>query len=240
MLSDLRIPKHIALIMDGNARWARARSLPLVAGHKAGIRAMEKVVQRAGELGVEYVTLFTFSTENWMRDNEWINEFMKLMRWYLQNASDIFMENDIKVNFIGNASAFSQDIQQSLKKIEELTANNQTITLNFAISYSGKDDIKRAMKKIMHKVQLGELNVDDISEDLISQHLDTSGFPDPDLLIRTSGEVRLSNFMLWQSAYTELYFEKSYWPDFTPKHLEAAIEEFSRRNRRYGTYSAAA
>jgi undecaprenyl diphosphate synthase len=240
MMLNLNIPKHIAIIMDGNGRWAKARSLPAIAGHRAGVKAAEEIVGHAAKLGIEYVTLWAFSSENWKREQEWVEELMGLLRWYLQHSIDKLMKNNVRVKVIGDRTAFAKDLQDMINDVELRTQDNTGITTILALSYGGRDDIRRATQKIVTDVQNGTLHAEDITEDLISQSLDTKLFPDPDLLIRTSGELRVSNFLLWQMAYTEYVFVDCFWPDFGAKQLDLAIEQYSKRHRRYGLYSVAA
>lgn len=241
MIINSNLPKHVAFIMDGNGRWAKSRSLPIIAGHRAGIKAAEEIVKKASALGIEYVTLFTFSSENWKRDHEWVSEFMGLLRWYLPHSADSLIENNVRIKVIGDRSNFAPDLRDMLDNLEKRTQDHQGITVILALSYGGKDDIRRATQKIAKQVQDGELKVEDITEDTISQNVDTHGIPDPDLLIRTGSEMRISNFLLWQMAYTEYVFvEDCFWPDFGAKQLEVAIDQYSKRQRRYGLFGVAA
>ena len=240
MKLNLNIPKHIAVIMDGNGRWAKARSLPVIAGHRAGVKAAEEVIRRAAEIGVEYITLWAFSSENWQREQEWVLEFMGLLRWYLQHSVDDLMKNNVRIRMIGDSSAFAKDLQEMIRSVEDRTKDNTGITVILALSYGGRDDIKRAAQKLTKLAQKGEVEPEDITEELISKNLDTSFAPDPDLLIRPGGEIRLSNYLLWQLAYTEYFFVDCFWPDFGAKQLDTAIEQYSKRHRTYGLYSVAA
>jgi len=229
-LPNLSIPKHVAIIMDGNGRWARARNLPTIQGHNAGAEAVKKTVRTAKKLGVQHLTLYTFSTENWKRPKLWISDFFKLMHHYLTEESNLFIEEQVKVHIIGDVSGFPKLLQQQVQKLVEDTKNFQGLQVNIALGYGSRDEIMRAFKKIMAQ----GISLDAITEDLISQNLDTQGIPDPELLIRPSGEVRISNYLLWQLAYTELYFTSVLWPDFTEEHFIEAIKEFSKRDRRFG------
>lgn len=240
MMLKLNIPKHIAIIMDGNGRWAKARSLPTIAGHRAGAKAAEEIVGHAAKLGVEYITLFAFSSENWQREQEWVLEFMGLLRWYLKHSVDKLIQANVRIKVIGDKSTFAKDLQDMIETVEERTKNNTGITVVLALSYGGRDDIKRATQKIASAVKNGEIQPEDITEELISKNLDTSFCPDPDLLIRTSGELRISNYLLWQLSYSEYLFVDSFWPDFGAKQLDQAIELYSKRHRTYGLYSVAA
>lgn len=236
----LNIPKHIAIIMDGNGRWAKARSLPTIAGHRAGAKAAEEVVSHAAKIGVEYITLFTFSSENWQREQEWVLEFMGLLRWYLQHSIDKLIQANVRIKVIGDKTTFAKDLQDMISAVEERTKDNTGITVILALSYGGRDDIKRATQKIATAIKNGEIQPEDITEDLISKNLDTNFCPDPDLLIRTSGELRISNYLLWQLSYAEYLFTDCFWPDFGTKQLDHAIEQYSKRHRTYGLYSVAA
>jgi undecaprenyl diphosphate synthase len=240
MMLNLNIPKHVAIIMDGNGRWAKARSLPTIAGHRAGAKAAEEVVSRAAEIGVDCITLWAFSSENWQREQTWVEELMGLFRWYLQHSVDKLMQNNVRMKIIGDRTTFATDLQDLMNSVEERTQQNTGITLVLALGYGGRDDIRRATQKIATDVQNGILRPEDITEDLISKSLDTKFCPDPDLLIRTSGELRISNYLLWQMAYTEYVFVDCFWPDFGAKQLDLAIEQYSKRHRRYGLYSVAA
>lgn len=240
MMLNLNIPKHVAIIMDGNGRWAKARSLPTIAGHRAGAKAAEEVVSRAAEIGVDCITLWAFSSENWQREQAWVEELMGLFRWYLQHSVDKLMQNNVRMKIIGDRTTFATDLQDLMNSVEERTQQNTGITLVLALGYGGRDDIRRATQKIATDVQNGILRPEDITEDLISKSLDTKFCPDPDLLIRTSGELRISNYLLWQMAYTEYVFVDCFWPDFGAKQLDLAIEQYSKRHRRYGLYSVAA
>ncbi len=240
MILNLNIPQHVAVLMDGNGRWARARSLPIIAGHRAGAKAAEEVVRRAAELGIAYITLFAFSSENWKREQEWVLEFMGLLRWYLQHSIDKLMKNNVRLRVIGDCATFAKDLQDMIRSVEERTQDNTGITVTLALSYGGRDDIKRATQKIAAAVQNGEIAPEDITEELISKSLDTQFCPDPDLFVRTSGELRVSNYLLWQMAYTEYLFVDCFWPDFGAKQLDLAIEQYSKRHRTYGLYSVAA
>ena len=226
MMLNLNIPKHVAIIMDGNGRWAKARSLPTIAGHRAGAKAVEEIIGRAAEIGIEYVTLWAFSSENWKREQEWVEELMGLLRWYLQHSIDKLIKNNVRVKVIGDRSAFAKDLQDMIGSVEDRTQENTGITVILALSYGGRDDIRRATQKIAADIKSGALQPEDITEDLISQNLDTKFCPDPDLLIRTSGELRVSNYMLWQMAYTEYVFVDCFWPDFGEKQLDVAIEQY--------------
>lgn len=224
--------------MDGNGRWAKERGLPVIAGHRAGAEAARAVVKKASEIGVEYLTLYTFSSENWFRDQGWLDDFMGLLRWYLKNEIKQLMNNGVRIRVIGNTTLFADDIQKLISKTQEETKNNTKITVVLALSYGGQDEIVRACQALAHKVQQGNLKPKDITVDVFSNHMDTKGIPNPDLLIRTSGEQRISNFLPWQMVYTEFFFSPVFWPDFSPTHLDDAINTYFQRNRRYGLYTS--
>ena len=218
--------RHIAIIMDGNGRWAKKRLLPRVAGHKAGVAAVRTIVRAAGDLGIEAMTLYAFSSENWKRPEEEVSDLMGLMKRFILSDLDEFAANDVKLKVIGNWRALAPDVVALIENALERTAGNKRSTLAVALNYGAQDEMVRAAKAA---AEAGE-----ISEAAIEAHLDTADMPPLDLLIRTSGEVRLSNFLLWQSAYAELYFTDILWPDFKPADLKAALDHFARRDRRYG------
>jgi undecaprenyl diphosphate synthase len=220
------LPMHIAIIMDGNGRWAKGRGLPRSAGHKAGAEAVKHVIKTAGQAGVRYLTLFSFSSENWRRPETEINALMGLLRYYLKSETAEMHKNNIRLKVIGDRKAFADDIVEMIDRAEELTRTNDGITVLVALNYGGLADITQAAAKAAAK---GE-----ITEQTIAAHLMTAGIPDPDLLIRTSGEQRISNFLLWQCAYTELYFTDTLWPDFSAADFKAAIDDFAVRERRFG------
>jgi undecaprenyl diphosphate synthase len=224
--------------MDGNGRWAKERGLPAISGHRAGAEAARNIVKAAADLGVEYLTLYTFSSENWLRERSWLDDFMGLLRWYLKNELKQLMNHGVRICVIGNTSLFAQDIQDMIHHVQEETKNNTKITVVLALSYGGQDEIVRACKALAYKVQKGHMEPEDITVDVFSNHLDTHHIPNPDLLIRTSGEQRISNFLLWQLAYTEFVFSAALWPDFSQEHLQDAINIYSQRNRRYGLYTS--
>lgn len=228
------IPQHIAIIMDGNGRWAKKRNLPRVAGHKAGVETLRDVIERGGDLGVKHMTFYAFSTENWKRPEDEVMGLMNLLVAYLKSETKKLHDNNIKINVIGDVSRLPKLAQKELKKSMDLTANNSSMTVHIALNYGSRDEIVRAVKRISTDVKEGRLDVDGIDEALVSSNLYTAGTPDPDLMIRTSGEVRLSNFLLWQFAYTEFVFTDMYWPDFDGDALEKAIEEYQNRHRRFG------
>jgi undecaprenyl diphosphate synthase len=227
-------PNHVAIIMDGNGRWAKARGLPRVAGHRRGADAVRRVVRGAGELGIPVLTLFAFSTENWTRPADEVNDLMGLLRHYLRNELDELRKNGAKLRVIGNREGLAADIVRDISDAENMTRSNSRIDVNICINYGARAEILQAIRSLARQVAAGELSADSIDEDCFESELLTSGVPDPDLLIRTSGEQRISNFMLWQCAYAELVFVDTLWPDFGKEHLEQAIAEFRRRERRYG------
>ena len=227
-------PNHVATIMDGNGRWAKARGLPRVAGHRRGADAVRRVVRGAGELGIPVLTLFAFSTENWTRPADEVNDLMGLLRHYLRNELDELRKNGARLRVIGNREGLASDIVRDISDAENMTRGNSRIDVNICINYGARAEILQAIRSLARQVAAGELTADRIDEDRFESELLTSGVPDPDLLIRTSGEQRISNFMLWQCAYAELVFVDTLWPDFGKEHLEQAIAEFRRRERRYG------
>ena len=228
------LPKHIAIIMDGNRRWAKEKGLEAKLGHKQGADTLEKIVKYANKIGIKYITVYAFSTENWKRTKEEVGALMLLLQNYLDSFFKKADTDNIKIKVLGDITALSEGLQKSINKAIENTYKNTGIVFNIAFNYGGRDEIVRAVKKISEKVKVGDLKVEDINEELISSNLYTKGQPDPDLLIRTSGEIRLSNFLPWQLVYSEFYFIDKYWPDFNEKDLDEAIEEYSRRNRKFG------
>lgn len=228
------IPQHIGIIMDGNGRWAKKRGLPRTAGHTAGAANFRTITRYAASIGVKYLTLYAFSTENWNRPAEEVSALMKLFHQYLEEALRDFMDENIRVRFIGDVSAFAPELQALIHRVEEASAPKTGMVLNLAMNYGGRAEITRAARLLAERVQRGELKPEDITEDSISGALYTAGQPDPDLIIRPSGEERLSNFLLWQSAYTEFEYFDILWPDFKPKHLDEAIEKYCGRQRRFG------
>ncbi len=233
-LSNLIIPEHVAIILDGNGRWAKKHHVPKNVGHSKGSDNVEKIVEAAHDIGIKYITVYAFSTENWNRSDKEVNALMKLLRDYLKQCLKKSKDNNMRCLIIGDKTRLDQDIQDSIDELEEFSKDFDGITFIIALNYGSRDEIRRAVTEIAKDCADGKVNADDITEDMISAHLDTKGIPDPDLLIRTSGEIRLSNFLMWQAAYTEYYFTDVLWPDFKPKHLMAAIEEFNKRDRRYG------
>jgi undecaprenyl diphosphate synthase len=228
------MPRHIAIIMDGNGRWARSRGLPRVAGHRRGAEAVRRTVGAAGELGIPYLTLFGFSSENWKRPHEEVGDLMGLLRHYLRGEIAELHKNGVRLRVIGELSRLAADLVTLIGNAEALTRDNRGINLTIALSYGGRAEIVAATRAIAAEAAAGRLAVEAIDEDLIAGHLFTAELPDPDLLIRTSGEQRISNFLLWQCAYAELVFTKTLWPDFGRSDLEQAIADYSGRERRYG------
>lgn len=225
---------HVGIIMDGNGRWATKRGLPRLMGHKRGANRVKDIVKASPELGVDTLTLYAFSTENWKRAAHEVESLMKLFRGYLQNNFVELNEKNVRVRFLGDPTPLAEDIRNQMEFLTDLTKDNTLITLNVAINYGGRDELLRATRDIAAKVAAGELQADDISEDTISAHLDTEFGNDPDLIIRTAGELRLSNFMTWQSAYSELAFVEKSWPEFTPEVFAEVLTDFRSRTRQFG------
>jgi len=228
------VPRHIAIIMDGNGRWAQARGLPRIAGHRHGAEAARRAVTAAAELGVPYLKLFGFSSENWGRPSGEIHDLMGLLRHYLRGEIAELHRNGVRLRVIGELGRLDPDIIEMIERAEAMTRDNARITVTIALSYGGRAEIVAAVRAIAQRVQSGSLAAAAIDEDCFTRYLFTAGLPDPDLLIRTSGEQRISNFLLWQSAYSEFFFTKTLWPDFSKHDLEEAIDEFCGRDRRYG------
>ncbi|MBR3002041.1 MAG: isoprenyl transferase [Clostridia bacterium] len=234
MIDKENLPKHIAIIMDGNRRWARAKGIPTSLGHKEGAKTLEKIVRYANKIGLEYITVYAFSTENWKRTEEEVKSLMFLFQSYLNDYAKRADSENIKVGFIGDRTALSTTMQKLMKDCEERTINNTGVHFNIALNYGGRDEIVYAIKNIAAKVKTGSLNVEDIDEQIVEENLYTKSQPDPDLLIRTSGEKRLSNFLPWQLVYSEFLFVEKNWPDFSEQDLDGAIEEYQRRTRKFG------
>jgi undecaprenyl diphosphate synthase len=228
------VPRHIAIIMDGNGRWAAARGLPRAEGHRRGVDALRQVVRAAGDLGVEILTIFSFSSENWTRPAAEIHDLLGLLRRFIRNDLAELHRNGVRVRVIGERSDLDSDIRRLLEEAEELTRSNNRQALVVAFNYGARQEIARAARRIAEEVAAGRVTPSEVSADLFPRFLDTADLPDPDLIIRTSGEQRLSNFLLWQAAYSELVFVPTYWPDFDRAALEGAIAEYSRRERRFG------
>ncbi|WP_417830585.1 isoprenyl transferase [Thalassospira sp.] len=228
------VPRHVAIIMDGNGRWARGRGRPRTMGHRAGVDAVRRTVEASAELGIEYLTLYGFSTENWKRPENEVSDLMGLLRLFVKRELSTLHKNGVKIRIIGDRDRFADDIRELLAKAEAQTRDNTRLNLTIALSYGARSEITQAVREIAAKVAAGKISADDITEELIDNSLSTAGIPDPDLLIRTSGEQRISNFLLWQSAYTEFVFDDVLWPDFDRSHLEKAIDNFAGRERRFG------
>lgn len=228
------MPTHIAIIMDGNRRWAKSKGLPVAFGHKKGAETLEKIVRHANKIGLKYITVYAFSTENWRRAEEEVKALMVLFQNYIDKYSKIADTENIKVQFIGNFTAFSDRLQKGIQDCINNTKNNTGVTFNIAMNYGGRNEILNAVKQIAKMVQDGEISVDNISEQTISDNLYTKNIPDPDLLIRTSGEMRTSNFLPWQIVYSEFLFVDKNWPDFSEDDLDNAILEYQKRTRKFG------
>ncbi len=231
---DLAVPVHVAVIMDGNGRWARARGLPRVAGHRAGAEALRRTIKACRELGVGHLTVFAFSSENWKRPSDEVEDLMGLLKFYIRKEINELMAQGVAIGFIGSDTGLPGDVLKLMRATEEATCDNTALHLTVALNYGSRNELCRAFRKVARDVASGEVIADQIDEALIASHLDTAAMPDPDLIVRTSGEQRLSNFLLWQAAYSELVFSPVMWPDFDKEALVAAIDEYQRRERRYG------
>lgn len=230
----LNIPSHVAIILDGNGRWAKKRHMPRTYGHKVGSQVVEDMLYIVDEYGVKYFTVYAFSTENWKRSEEEVSILMSILRLYLKDCVKKSMKNNVKCRVIGKREGLSKDIIESIEVLEETTKNNTGLNFTIAINYGGRDEITRAVQKIASQIEQGTLLASDITEQTINDNLDTYELPDPDLLIRTSGEERLSNYLPWQLAYTEFYFTDTLWPDFNEEELIKAFEKYNKRERRFG------
>lgn len=233
-MEERKVPRHVAIILDGNGRWAKKRMLPRNAGHAAGSKNVEKICAAAWDMGIEYVTMYAFSTENWSRPKEEVDALMKLLHSYLKDCLKTSKKNNMQVRVIGDISKLDKDLQERIIELERVSAENTGLHFQVALNYGSRDEIKRSIISIANEVKDGSLLPEDITEDIISSHLDTGGIPDPDLMIRTSGEQRLSNYLLWQLAYAEFYFTDVLWPDFSKKDLQKAVEFYQSRDRRFG------
>lgn len=231
---QLEIPTHVAIIMDGNGRWAKKRLLPRNMGHKQGAKVLEQICRDAADLGIQYLTVYAFSTENWKRSTEEVTGIMNLLRSYLSNCVERASKDGLRIRVIGDRSALDADIVEMLENAERETAKFDKLDFTIALNYGGRDELRRTMTKLAKQVQDGTLAPEDITEDVISDNLDTADLPDPDLLIRTSGELRLSNYLVWQLAYAEFYFTDTLWPDFNKESLKEAIRYYNGRERRFG------
>lgn len=235
MTEDLKpVPRHVAIILDGNGRWAKKRLLPRNAGHAAGSKNVEKICSAAWNMGIEYVTMYAFSTENWSRPQDEVDALMKLLYSYLKDCIKTSKKNNMQVRVIGDITRLAEDLQEQIRELEEVSAQNTGLHFQVALNYGSRDEMIRAIQKIGLAVRSGQLEPDNITEKTFSDYLDTRGIPDPDLMIRTSGEQRLSNYLLWQMAYTEFYFTDVLWPDFDRAELEKAVEFYRQRDRRFG------
>lgn len=230
----LTIPEHVAIILDGNGRWAKKRGMPRNFGHLQGAKNVEQICQDAGDLGIKYITVYAFSTENWKRSEEEVSGIMNILRQYLTSFKTHVKRDELVLRVIGDRSKLADDINELIDELWEMSKHNQKLTLTIALNYGSRDEITRAVRQITQEVQEGTLEPEAITEEMISSHLDTCDLPDPDLMIRTSGELRLSNYLLWQLAYTEFYFTDICWPDFDKKELIKAIQYYNGRDRRYG------
>ncbi|MDR1638656.1 MAG: isoprenyl transferase [Clostridiales bacterium] len=228
------VPKHVAIIMDGNGRWAKARLLGKAAGHRAGAQALRKLATEAEKIGVKFLTVYAFSTENWKRPQDEIDSLMNLLRDYIQQYIDDSKKNEMRISTIGDLSKLEPDLREKIRDLESMTLAKKGMRVIIALNYGGRDDIVRAARKAALAVASGKLGSNGLTEESFGQFLDTSDVPDPDLLIRTSGEMRMSNFLLWQTAYSEMYFTKKLWPDFNISDLNDAIEQYRSRDRRFG------
>ena len=233
-MEHLNVPQHVAIILDGNGRWAKKKHLPRNMGHVQGSKTVERIIEDAYDLGIKYLTVYAFSTENWKRPKDEVDALMKLLRDYLKKCIKRANKNNMKVRVIGDVSGLSQDLQDKIRQLEEASKDNTGINFTIALNYGSRDEMVRAMKHMAEDIQSGRIQKEDITEASFQNYLDTRDLPDPDLMIRTSGEERLSNFMLWQLAYTEFYFTDVLWPDFNKKELKKAIEYYNGRDRRFG------
>ncbi len=229
-----KMPEHIGIIMDGNRRWAKSKGMPAGLGHKQGAKTLENIIRYANKIGLKYITVFAFSTENWKRTEEEVNGLMMLLQNYLDDYSKRADTENIKVRVIGDIAVLSEGMKKSISKCIERTKNNTGVTFTIALNYGGRDEIIKVTQKIAEKVKDGEIDISEIGEKVIEEHLYTANYPNPDLIIRTSGEMRLSGFLMWQSIYSELYFIEKNWPDFTEEDLDIAIKEYKKRNRKFG------
>jgi undecaprenyl diphosphate synthase len=233
-LDGLKIPEHVAIILDGNGRWAKQRGLPRNLGHKQGCATLEGILEDAARMGIRYLTVYGFSTENWKRSPDEVDALMQLFRYYAKKLMKKASDNNIRVKMIGERSRFDPDLIEAINGLESATADNTGMTFIFAVNYGSRDEIIRGTKRLLQDYQAGRFSLEELDEEMFSSYLDTKGIPDPDLLIRPSGELRLSNFLMWQCAYTEFYFTPVLWPDFNREELIKAIEQYNRRERRFG------
>ena len=230
----MNIPQHVAIILDGNGRWAKAKGLPRNYGHLEGAKTVEKICEAAWDMGVKYLTVYAFSTENWKRPKEEVDALMKLLSNYMKNCLKTASKNNMVVRVIGDKTGLDEDIREKIEELEKVSSTNTGLHFQIAINYGSRDEIVRSVRKVMEDVEAGKIEADQMDEAMFDSYLDTAGIPSPDLLIRTSGEQRLSNFLMWQLAYTEFYFTEVPWPAFTKEDLEKAIEKYNSRDRRFG------
>ncbi len=230
----MNVPQHVAIILDGNGRWAKSKGMPRNYGHAQGSKNVERICEEAWRMGIKYLTVYAFSTENWNRPTEEVNALMRLLRNYMKTCLTTAAKNDMKVRVIGDITRLDADIRKRILELEEATKHNGGLNFQIAINYGSRDEMIRAVRSLAKDCADGKMKPEEIREDVLEDYLDTRGIPDPDLLIRTSGEQRLSNFLLWQLAYTEFYFAKVHWPDFTKEELVKAIEAYHARDRRFG------
>lgn len=233
-----KIPNHVAIILDGNGRWAKSKGMPRNYGHVQGAKTVETICEEAYRMGIQYLTVYAFSTENWNRPKDEVDALMKLLRNYLKTCLKTAEKNRMCVRILGDKAGLDADIRQRIEELEKATVNNDGLHFQIALNYGGRDEIVRAVRKLAGKVKSGELEAEQITEEAVGSMLDTKGLPEPDLLIRTCNEQRISNFLLWQLAYTEFYFTPVAWPDFTKEELEKAVEAYNKRDRRYGLVKA--
>lgn len=230
----MQIPNHVAIILDGNGRWAKAKGMPRNYGHVQGAKTVEVICEEAYKMGIQYLTVYAFSTENWNRPGEEVDALMKLLRNYMKTCLKTAEKNNMCVRIIGEKTGLEPDLQESIARLEEATKNNTGLHFSVAINYGGRDELKRAFQKVYADLEKGKLKAEELTEEIIGEYLDTKGLPDPDLLIRTCNEQRISNFLLWQLAYTEFYFTPVAWPDFSKEELEKAVRAYNQRDRKYG------
>ena len=230
----MNIPQHVAIILDGNGRWAKSKGMPRTYGHIEGAKTVEKICEAAWNLGIKYLTVYAFSTENWKRSKEEVDALMKLLRNYMKNCLKTAEKNNMVVRVIGDKTGLDDDIREQIEELEKVSSRNNGLHFQIAINYGSRDEIVRSVRKVMEDVKAGKISAEQRDEAMFDSYLDTAGIPSPDLLIRTSGEQRLSNFLMWQLAYTEFYFTDVPWPAFTKEDLEKAIEKYNGRDRRYG------
>ncbi len=233
-MEELKMPRHVAIILDGNGRWAKAKGMPRNYGHAQGAKTVEVICEEAYRMGIRYLTVYAFSTENWNRPPKEVEALMKLLRDYMKTCLKTAEKNRMCVRVLGDKTGLDEDIRSRIRELEEATKNNDGLHFQIALNYGGRDEICRCMRRLGEKIEKGELEASGISEEDISRNLDTAGLPEPDLLIRTCGEQRISNFLLWQLAYTEFYFTPVAWPDFSKEELLKAVEAYNKRDRRYG------